>query len=153
MWWSVNFWNAPWQPVQKKNSRCSDEGLAELCWRCWARALWWSLSLWSEECGNRTNQRIGCRDTQSVLSILYKIKRHTSHSVSCTEETGRTVNDTPGTKKNKKLHHSAAFLTIHSSQLLRYQGPNFWKECQDEWLPTAKAFRVFTYLKHSLSPN
>lgn len=86
---------------KKKNSRCSDVGLAELCWRCWARALWWSLFLWSEECGNRTNQRIGCRDTQSVLSILYKIKRHTSHSVSCTEETGRTENDTPGTKKTK----------------------------------------------------
>lgn len=61
-----------------EHSHYFDEGLGELCWRCWERALWWSLSLWSEEQETQdksawwqfTFQFSRCRKLQAINSSV-----------------------------------------------------------------------------------
>lgn len=69
--WLKSSVNSSWRHKKTaENTRYShyfDAGLEELCWRCWARVLWLSLSLWSEE---QERQRGSADGTLSVIMSL-----------------------------------------------------------------------------------
>lgn len=150
---------APKKAENTNYSHYFGAGLVVLCWRCWERALWWSLSLWSEEQETQhksarsliTSQSKACRNLNMMYNLLLELWQFIKAFLDTCGNTENTLLSGQTRESNVNCEVfampgkatpslSRVLLSIQSSHPLPYQQcpqANLWKEWQVEELPTS----------------